>query len=120
MEHKVKSIRTFIGAKDYQLSKSFYRHLGFKEIFILEKMSLFSIDSFSFYLQDYYVKDWLDNSMVLLEVNDVDKYYAHLQQLELETKYPGIKLFPLQKNDWGKECLITDPSGVLWHFAQFA
>ena len=116
---EIKSIRTFIGAKEYKISRSFYQDLGFGEKVISEKMSLFTIGGLSFYLQDYYVKDWVDNSMVLLEVQDVDKYWRFIQQLELDKKYPGIQLIPVQQNDWGKECLITDPSGVLWHFAEF-
>ena len=114
-----KSIRAFIGAKDYETSRSFYRDLGFEEIVITEKMTLFTINGLSFYLQDYYVKDWIDNMMILLEVGNVEEYYGFLQRLELEKKYPTIKLVPLQQNEWGKECLLVDPSGVLWHFAEF-
>lgn len=117
---KTKSIRTFIGAKDYETSRSFYRDLGLEEKVISEKMSLFTIDELSFYLQDYYVKEWIDNSMILLEVSDVEAYYRFLQQLELDKKYAGIKLVPLQQHEWGKECLLVDPSGVLWHFAEFS
>jgi uncharacterized glyoxalase superfamily protein PhnB len=114
-----KSIRAFIGAKDYETSRSFYRDLGFTEQVLSEKMSLFTIDGLSFYLQDYYVKDWIDNSMILLEVGDVEEYYRFLQQLELDKRYAGIRLVPLQKHDWGRECCLVDPSGVLWHFADF-
>jgi len=116
---ETKSIRAFIGAKDYETSRSFYRDLGFSEIVISEKMSLFTIKGLSFYLQDYYVKDWIENSMILLEVGDVQEYYSFLQRLELDKKYSNIKLIPLQENEWGKECYLIDPAGVLWHFAEF-
>lgn len=39
MKQEIKSIRTFIGAKDYKTSKSFYLDLGFEEKIIFEKMS---------------------------------------------------------------------------------
>jgi catechol 2,3-dioxygenase-like lactoylglutathione lyase family enzyme len=116
---ETKSIRTFIGAKDYEISRSFYRDLGFEEKVISEKMSLFTIQGLSFYLQDYYVKDWIENSMVLLEVGDVNRYWNFLQKLELDKKYEGTRLIPIRENDWGKECFLVDPSGVLWHFAEF-
>jgi catechol 2,3-dioxygenase-like lactoylglutathione lyase family enzyme len=116
---ETKSIRTFIGAKDYEISRSFYRDLGFEEKVISEKMSLFTIQGLSFYLQDYYVKDWTENSMVLLEVGDVNRYWNFLQKLELDKKYEGTRLIPIRENDWGKECFLVDPSGVLWHFAEF-
>ena len=114
-----KSIRAFIGAKDYKTSRSFYKDLGFEEKVISEKVTLFTINGLSIYLQDYYVKDWIDNSMILLEVEDVEGYYSFLQLLELDKKYPTIKLAPIQQNEWGKVCFLVDPSGVLWHVAEF-
>lgn len=119
MNQETRSIRAFIGAKDYERSRAFYRDLGFEEKVISKKMSLFTIEGSGFYLQDYYVKDWIDNTMILLEVGDVDTYWQFLQQLQLDQKYAGTKLIPIQEHDWGKECLLIDPSGVLWHFAEF-
>lgn len=119
MEQKFRSIRAFIGAKDFQLSRSFYRDLGFAETVISEKMSLFTSGSIQFYLQDYYVKDWIDNLMILLEVEDVNAYWMGLQQLQLDKNYKGVRLIAPQQNDWGTECMLIDPSGVLWHFAKF-
>jgi hypothetical protein len=57
MEHKVKSLRPFIGAKDFEVSRGFYRDLGFEETVIAHNMSVFKTGSFAFYLQDFYVKD---------------------------------------------------------------
>src|SRR3954451_8880216 len=119
IKQEAKSIRAFIGAKDYETSRSFYRDLGFEERVISEKVTLFTIHGLSFYLQDYYVKAWIDNSMILLEVGDVQEYYGFLQQLDLDKKYPDIKLAPLQQNEWGKVCYLVDPAGVLWHIAEF-
>nr|WP_293833925.1 glyoxalase [uncultured Arsenicibacter sp.] len=115
----VKSLRAFVGAKDYAVSRAFYRDLGFDEHIISEKMSLFTLNDVSFYLQDYYVKEWVENTMILIEVDNADDYLAYLRQLGLETKYENIHLVPTQYNDWGNECLLIDPAGVLWHFAQF-
>ncbi|MDB5193978.1 MAG: glyoxalase [Segetibacter sp.] len=92
INQQAKSIRIFIGAKDFEISRSFYQDLGFKERVISEKMLLFTNEGLSFYLQDYYVKDWIENTMILLEVSNVDKYWIFLQQLELDKKYNDIKL----------------------------
>ena len=56
-----KSIRTFIGSKNYTISRNFYTDLGFKEIITSKKLSYFYMEEFGFYLQDAYVKDWVDN-----------------------------------------------------------
>ncbi len=119
MNSKAKSIRPFIGAKDYNLSKSFYKAIGFEEVVISTDMSLFKIDQFGFYLQDAYVKDWVDNSMIFLEVDDVDQYWKELSSLDLTTNYKGVRLTAVKQFDWGRECFLHDPSGILWHFGQF-
>ncbi len=119
MEHKAKSIRPFIGAKNFELSRSFYRDLGFEEKILSHNMSVFKTGELGFYLQDAYVKDWIDNSMIFLEVDDVRRYWNELSALDLLTKYEGVKLTPIREYDWGRECFMHDPSGILWHFGEF-
>lgn len=120
MEHKAVSIRPFIGAKDFELSRSFYRDLGFEEGVLSPDMSVFETGELAFYLQRAYVQDWIDNSMIFLEVEDVERFWNELQTLNLPDKYPGVKLTPIRTHDWGKECFIHDPSGILWHIGAFS
>lgn len=95
MNQKTISIRPFIGAKDYELSRSFYRDLGFQEsVCFLTCLYLKQIESV--YLQNAYVQDWIDNSMIFLEVDDVDRYWKELLALDLTTKYQGVKLTPIR------------------------
>jgi catechol 2,3-dioxygenase-like lactoylglutathione lyase family enzyme len=119
MEHKAKSIRPFIGAKDFETSRSFYRDLGFEETVLTHNMSVFKTGVIAFYLQDGYVKDWVDNTMIFLEVDDVDHYWQELGALNLATRYKNVKLSPIRVEQWGKECFLHDPSGILWHFGEF-
>lgn len=119
MEHRAISIRPFIGAENFETSRSFYRDLGFEEKILFPNMSYFKTGAFGFYLQDAYVKDWLDNTQLFLEVDDVDRYWIELQRLGLETKYKGVRLTPTRKYEWGKACFIHDPSGILWFFGEF-
>ena len=119
MRHAIHSIRTFIGAKNFNESREFYRKFGFIESVISEKMSYFYMDHFGFYLQDYYVKKWVNNSMVFLEVDDVDRYWRELNEIKLTEGYKHARLSPIKEYDWGKECFVHDPSGVLWHIGMF-
>jgi catechol 2,3-dioxygenase-like lactoylglutathione lyase family enzyme len=119
MLHNVKSIRPFIGAKDFDISRHFYRDLGFEESIIDGSMSYFHIENFGFYLQKAYVKDWVDNTMVFLEVDDATRYFDELHALDLPTKYHGVRLVPVRHLPWGSECFLHDPSGILWHFGAF-
>lgn len=119
MKHHIKSIRTFIGASNYSVSREFYNDLGFTELILSDKMSYFRLDNFGFYLQDYYVKDWINNSMVFLEVDDVSRYWNELNNINLQQKYKNVRLTKIKNESWGRECFLHDPSGVLWHFGEF-
>jgi len=119
MNQKIKSIRPFIGAKDFAVSRAFYRDLGFDEVEIDPKFSLFKKGDFAFYLQDYYSKEWIENTMIFLEIENVDLYWEELVSLNLKEKYDSIRLVPTKTEVWGKECFLLDPAGVLWHFGEF-
>ncbi|MEH0156397.1 glyoxalase [Limibacter armeniacum] len=114
------SIRAFIGAKDFNESRAFYRQMGFEELEIDSKMSYFKISKqIGFYLQDYYIKEWVDNSMLFLEVDDLDLYLQEILDKELSKKYRLVKVSEIRDNDWGREFFMYDPSGVLWHIGEF-
>jgi catechol 2,3-dioxygenase-like lactoylglutathione lyase family enzyme len=119
MQHNAKSIRPFIGAKDYDLSRSFYQDLGFEESILGPDMSYFKTAGIGFYLQKAYVKDWVDNTMVFMEVDNVGRFYEELLALDLPRKYDGVRLVPIREEAWGRECFLHDPSGILWHFGEF-
>ncbi len=119
MEYKAISIRPFIGAIDFEISRSFYRDLGFVETVLTANMSVFKRGESSFYLQDAYVKDWVDNTMIFLEIVDVDRFWIELLALNLTTKYEKVRISSVRTEQWGKECFVHDPSGILWHFGEF-
>jgi hypothetical protein len=120
MNENILSIRPFIGAKNFEVSKNFYKDLGFEETVISYNLSVFKTGGLAFYLQDAAIKDWIDNTMVFIEVKDVDKFWNELVVLDLPTKYKNVRLTPIRKFDWGSECYLHDPSGILWHFGQFS
>ncbi len=119
MSYNVKSIRAFIGAKNYDASRQFYLDLGFEEIKILPKMSYFKLGDFGFYLQDAYVKDWVDNTMLFLEVDNLQQHLDMINSLQLDKKYNNVRVTNIHYNDWGNEFFVYDPSGVLWHIGEF-
>lgn len=119
MELKALSIRPFIGAENFRQSADFYSELGFAETRISPTFSLFRNESIGFYLQDFYVREWMQNTVVFLEVQNMDKCHSDLQALKLHEKFQGVKLSPLMSKEWGRECFLHDPSGALWHFGEF-
>lgn len=120
MKHAAKSIRSFIGSLNFEESRQFYKDLGFTESPISNAMSYFRVtNELGFYLQNAYVEDWVNNTMIFLEVDDVKRYWNELQILGLHKKYEKVKLTPIREESWGRECFMHDPSGVLWHFGEF-
>jgi len=119
MEHTVKSIRPFLGAENFELSRRFYQDWGFGETVLSPDLSVFKLNQLAFYLQRAYVKDWVDNTMLFLEVENVEHYYQQLSAMELASKYEGVRLTAVRIEDWGKECFLHDPSGILWHIGEF-
>ena len=119
MTFQVKSIRAFIGAKNYNESRQFYLDFGFEEIKTSPKMSYFKLGNFGFYLQDAYVKDWVDNSMLFLEVDNLQQHLDEITSLQLDKKYKKVRVTNIHYNDWGNEFFMYDPSGVLWHIGEF-
>jgi hypothetical protein len=120
MKHAAKSIRAFIGALNFDESRRFYKVIGFEESPISKNMSFMKVtDKLGFYLQDAYVEDWIKNLMIFLEVDDVNRYWQDLQNLNLHQSFKNVRLTPIREESWGRECFMHDPSGVLWHFGEF-
>ena len=121
MKVKANSIRPFIGAKDYEESIRFYQTLGFEIKSLGPMMSVVRIsEGHFFYLQKAYVKDWVDNTMLFLEVEDLQSYWEAVKVLGLPDKFPGVRLSTIQSQDWGAEFFLHDPSGILWHIGAFS
>jgi len=112
-------LRTFLPAKNYEIEKTFYSELGFTANYADESLTVFEIGDQSFYLQDYYIEEWANNFMMFLQVDDVDLWHEHLQSLDLESRYTGIKFAAPTDEHWGRVCRLITPSGVLWHFGAF-
>ncbi|MFC4261556.1 glyoxalase [Ferruginibacter yonginensis] len=116
---QIHSIRPFIGTTNFEVSKLFYNTVGFEEISISPILSVFKMNGIAFYLQDAYVKDWIDNTMVFVEVDNAADFYAYLLSKNITQQFPEAQLKPVHYQPWGAECFLHDPSGILWHFGHF-
>ncbi len=61
----------------------FYLDLGFLENILNAALSVFHMGGISFYLQDCYAKEWIDNTMVFVEVEDVEPFWMELLSKDL-------------------------------------
>jgi uncharacterized glyoxalase superfamily protein PhnB len=112
----VTDLKTFVPAKDAELSKKFYTDLGFTINWSDEQIAELQIGSFRFLLQTFYVAEHAGNFMMSLSVENADAWWEHIQRQEFAKKYPGIVCTPPTMQPWGIRVLyLSDPTGVLWH-----
>lgn len=110
--------RPFVPARDFELSKRFYEALGFEKL-LDGDVAIFGIGTSGFILQNRFKKEWAENFMMQLMVDDVDSWWGYIRELDLPTRFgvPTPKAPELQP--WGlRVAFLVDPSGVLWHVAQ--
>jgi uncharacterized glyoxalase superfamily protein PhnB len=111
-------LKTFVPARDPELSRRFYVDLGFTINWSNDQIAELQIGSFRFLLQTFYVAEHAGNFMMSLSVDDADAWWEHIQKLEFTEKYPGIMCKPPQMQPWGIRVLyLSDPTGVLWHIS---
>ena len=107
--------RPFIPARDFALSKKFYETLGFEKL-LDGDVAIFRAGSGGFILQPCYEKDWAENFMMQLMVDDLEAWWAHIDALDLPGKFNVPPPRPPAMQPWGlRIAYVVDPCGVLWH-----
>jgi len=111
-------IKAFVPARNFALSKQFYRDLGFTLAWSDDDLAYFRHGHSSFLLQNFPNGEGPDNFMMHLLVEDVDAWWARVQEQDLIGKY-GVKAEPPADRSWGmRDFVIVDPAFVLWRIAQ--
>jgi uncharacterized glyoxalase superfamily protein PhnB len=110
----VVEIKAFIPAKNFELSKQFYRDIGFTMASEGGGVAYFRFQHVSFLLQDHCAESLAENFMMHILVKDVDAWWNHVNQSGMVAKY-GLKLTDIEIQPWRmRDFCLTDPSGVLW------
>jgi catechol 2,3-dioxygenase-like lactoylglutathione lyase family enzyme len=110
--------RPFLPTQDYDLSVRFYEAFGFKKL-LDGQVGIFGAGSGGFILQRGYTKEWAENCMMQLMVDDLDAWWAHIQALDLPGRFGVQAPKPPALQPWGLVvAYVYDPAGVLWHVAQ--
>ena len=113
-------LRVFVPAKDFALSKAFYKALGWTLNWEDAELAEMEIADRRFLLQNYYKKEWADNFMIHVSIDDAQAWYERASSIIATGGYPGAKVNPPALQAYG--ALVThlwDPSGVLLHLAQW-
>jgi uncharacterized glyoxalase superfamily protein PhnB len=69
-------------------------------------------------LQNYYVKEWANNFVMHMFVDDLDAWWEHLSSLNVASRYDVRSPRAPKLQSWGLNvAFMFDPAGVLWHIA---
>ena len=68
MTPTIRDLKPYVPARDFELSKRFYLALGFVMTPGWGGTADFELGGSRFRLQDYYVADWANNSMIVMTV----------------------------------------------------
>jgi hypothetical protein len=116
----VTEIKAFVPAKHFEVSKQFYRDLGFTMASEGGGVAYFHFGHASFLLQDCCAEALAGNLMMHILAEDVNAWRAHVVASGVAQKYgvqvTDIVLQPSRMRDFQ----LFDPSGVLWHIGQNA
>ena len=114
----IRDFKVYIPAKDFELSKRFYTALGFEMSEGWGGTSDFELNGKQFRLQNYYVRDWADNFMVVIGVDDIEAWHQHVRMISVGGRFPGVRIKPPEPVNGSLVLHVWDPSGVLLVFVQ--
>lgn len=115
---RVTEIKAFVPAKDFEVSKRFYRDLGFTMASEGGGVAYFHFEHVSFLLQDFCVASLAENFMMHILVEDVEAWWAHVQASGVAERY-GVRVTEVATQPWRmRDFCVVDPSGVLWRIGQ--
>ena len=118
MELSIRDFKVYMPAKDFELSKRFYTALGFTMSPGWGGTADFELNGHRFRLQDYYVKAWASNFMVVMGVDDVEVWHRRAREMADSGEFDGMSVAPPESVDDSLVLHVGDPSGVLLIFVQ--
>lgn len=118
---KVSDLRAFIPAKDFSVSKRFYAALGWDTRDVGPGIALVRLgERQHFYIQDYYLKDVAENTMLHITVEDAQAWYRHAASVLGDGDFPDARVQPPVRQAYGATVtFVHDPTGVLLHLCQW-
>ncbi len=77
------ALRPFVPAKDRAVSKAFYQALGFRATLEDKDITILKLESFSFILQNYYVKEFAEHCVIQMLVRNADAWWQRAEPARL-------------------------------------
>jgi hypothetical protein len=115
---KFQSLEPFVpSGSNFEGSKQFFLELGFTINWDAGDYVGFEKDGCKFILQYYINKDFAENLMISIKVDNANEFYQFVVDKKLPEKF-GIRISAPKQQPYGKEVNIIDIAGVCWHFVE--
>lgn len=114
-----RDVKPFVGSREFDLSRDFYVALGWRLNFETSGLAELELGGARFYLQRFYSKDWCENSMLYIPVDDAAAWFDHVERVLEDDRFAPARVQPPAVQEHGAiVTYVWDPSGILLHFAQ--
>ncbi|MEO6489841.1 MAG: hypothetical protein ABIO04_07885 [Ferruginibacter sp.] len=112
------SLEPFVpSGKDLERSKELFKELGFNITWDAGDYVGYEKDGCKFILQKFDNKEFAENFMISMKVNNVEEFRNLVIEKKLPEKY-GIIISQPMMQPYGKEVNLIDIAGVCWHFVE--
>ena len=115
---KFLSLEPFIpSGPDFENSKLLFQELGFQINWDAGDYIGFERDDCRFILQRYDNKQFAENLMINVRIDNVEEFCTTVLEKQLPERF-GIRIGKLTNQPYGKEVNLIDIAGVCWHFVE--
>lgn len=115
---KFQSLEPFVpSGSNFEGSKQFFVELGFNINWEAGGYIGFEKDGCRFILQQYENKDFAENLMISVKIDNAEEFWRSVTEKKLPERF-GIRISAPKQQPYGKEVNIIDIAGVCWHFVE--
>jgi len=112
------SLQPFVpSGSNFEGSKQLFIELGFTITWDAGDYVGFDRDGCKFILQKFDNKEFAENFMINVRINNAEEFWQEVNEKQLPQKF-GIRIKEPTQMPYGKEVNIIDIAGVCWHFVE--
>jgi hypothetical protein len=112
------SLEPFVpSGSEFQKSKQLFQEIGFKINWDAGDYIGFEKDGCKFILQNFTNKDFAENFMLSVKIDNAENFWKEMNEKKLVEKF-GVRINKPVEQPYGIEVNMIDIAGVCWHFVE--
>jgi hypothetical protein len=115
---KFSSLEPFVpSGSEFEKSKQLFQEIGFQINWDAGDYVGFEKDGCKFVLQHFNKKDFAENFMITVKIDNAEEFWKEMTDKDLPGKF-GIRINKPVHQPYGIEVNMIDIAGVCWHFVE--